>query len=342
MNRKIAFLILSSTLIASLAVSPVLPLELPVLKTVIIEAKVDLSSESGIYAYNYTLTNPSTNIGEIWVFDIDISKPSGGLELSKEGLVNKGDYAENTSKAISEQTIPGITTVPMIPVGMQSPPNWGGGLSVFGTAGWGNDEDLSFLPGLTQSDFIITSHGLPGIRAFKVKPYLDVDLLASSGLLIIPTNSEELERYKKDLAVLKDSVSVKGKTIGPTAPPANFVAVDFLSYLIDLKHQAEALDWIGGTKFVADLDKKLDQTKEKLLKNNIESARGKLKSFINKIEAQFKETKEDEVEKIKEDKKGKGHDDKKFVTSEGYGLLKFNAKYLIDQLGQGEPKEDED
>ena len=110
---------------------------------------------------------------------------------------------------------------------------------------------------------------------------------------------------------------------------------------MDLRHQAQTLGWIGRPKLVAQLNKKLDQVKEKLQANNIPSARGKLKSFINKVEAQFKETKEHEVEKVKSPAKGKEREDKKFITSEGYGLLKFNAMYLRDQLGPGEKPEKE-
>lgn len=129
--------------------------------------------------------------------------------------------------------------------------------------------------------------------------------------------------------------------MGPVAPPVNFVPLDFLTYLIDLKHQAQTLGWIGGPKLVLELDKKLDQVKEKLAGSDIESAREKIESFIEKVEARYKETKEHEIEKIKEQKKeGKEPEEKKFVTSEGYALLKFNAEYLKDQLGK--PKERDD
>ncbi|HLB02530.1 MAG TPA: hypothetical protein VJM77_05295 [Nitrospiria bacterium] len=318
---------------------PILSQEPQSLNTVIINGEVRLTRESGVFRYTYTVTNPSTNTGQVGLIDIDISKPVGGLELSDEGLVNGPGYLEQSSKAILEQSVPGIPIVPMIPVGVQSPPNWIGGLSVLGTVGWGNaGESFRMLPGQSVSGYQITSRGLPGIRTFTAEPHLEYDHLP-----IVPPNEtdEDLERYKKDLAALKASESAKGKTIGPTAPPANFVALDFLSYLVDLKHQSQTLGWIGGPKFIAELDKKLDQVKEKLLANNIPSARGKLKSFINKVEAQFKETKEHEVEKVKAPEKWKKGEEKKFITAEGYGLLKFNAMYLRDQLGPGEKSEED-
>lgn len=176
------------------------------------------------------------------------------------------------------------------------------------------------------------SRGLPGIRTITIYPRMPFELLARD-------DDPPEEQARKDALI--EEVAFKGKTIGPTAPPAKFVALDFLSYLSDLKHQAQTQGWIGGPKFVAELDKKLDQVKEKLQANNIPSARGKLKSFINKVESQFKETNEHEVEKVKAPGKGKKVEEKKFIISEGYGLLKFNAIHLRDQLGSGEKPEEE-
>jgi hypothetical protein len=126
-----------------------------------------------------------------------------------------------------------------------------------------------------------------------VQPFIDPRGLPED---IVPKTVEESKAFDK-------AISIFGKTIGPTAPPANFIPLDFLAYLIDLKHQAQALGWIGGPKLVEELDKKLDQVKEKLLEGHIESAQGKLKSFIKKVQAHFKETKKREIEKIKGNKR---------------------------------------
>ncbi len=321
MIKKIVFqlMILLIVLIVGFTASFVSAQDLPYLKTITFEAGVEFSPDNGTFTYTYTVTNPSTNKGDIWSIEIDISKPTGGTELSKEGLVNGPGYLEHTSQAIAEQTIPGITTVPMIPVGLSSPPDWSSGLSVVGTAGWGSSDDALFLPGQTLNDFLMTSRGLPGIRAFKVEPYLDVDLLAEAGFLIYPESNEDLEKYKKDLKTPEDSVSVKGKTIGPTAPPANFVAIDFLSYLVDLKHQAFELGWITNKGVENSLDAKLDQVKAKLQAGDTKTASNLLNAFLNELDAQGCES---------YDNCPKG----KHLTPEAWGLLYFNGEYLLERL----------
>lgn len=306
---------------------------IPKLVDVKVKTSISLDEKTGIYSYSYSIENRKENIGCIWRIEIDIKKPDGGVDLPKEGLIN--------AKRFANLDIPNEDAPPMIPVTFPSLPKankliiWSAGLTGRGQARWNSNRyTYQIMPGDTITGLVLTTYGLPSIRDFKIKPkYIaeDKDLMEMFGLSEI-TEGEGTEL----LSTFYENISFKGKTLGPTAPPANFVALDFLSYLIDLKHQAFELGWIGGPKLVEDLDKKLDQAKEKLQDNNIESARGKLKSFINKLEAHFKETKEHEIEKAKHD------EDKKFVTSEGYGLLKFNAKYLMDQLGEGEPKEDED
>lgn len=180
--------------------------------------------------------------------------------------------------------------------------------------------DIGMKPGEEQGGFSFASEGLPGI----VTAYFE----GEPRVFTIWKDEPPLEiEAELDKFTIFPMGAVQRKTVGPVAPPAHFIPLDFLAYLIDLKHQAADLGWIGGPKLVEELDKKLDQVKEKLTANEIEPAVGKLKSFIEKVEAHYKEIKEHEIEKIKE-----GKEEKKFVTSEGYALLKFNAEYLREQL----------
>lgn len=189
--------------------------------------------------------------------------------------------------------------------------------------------------GGSREGFSFQSKGLPGVAQAYFRGYTK----------IIAFPEEEPLSFEEKFKPIGDfpNNTVQRKTVGPVAPPANFVPLEFLTYLIDLKHQAQTLGWIGGPKLVLELDKKLDEVKGKLFASEIESAVGKLTSFIEKVEAHYKETKEHEIEKIKEPEKkeGKEPEEKKFITSEGYALLKFNAEYLKDQLSKSkEPEED--
>lgn len=81
-------------------------------------------------------------------------------------------------------------------------------------------------PGQTQGEFEITSYGLPDIRKAEIEPKF---VLSVDHFVI----REDMGKAIK----IEEEIIYHTKTIGPTAPPANFVPLDFLAYLIDLKHQ---------------------------------------------------------------------------------------------------------
>ncbi|MBI3585326.1 MAG: hypothetical protein HY096_15420 [Nitrospinae bacterium] len=292
--------------------------ELPNISDTKLKVKVMLAD--GIYSYMYTITSGNTNTGQIWSFDIDVRKPENSIEVSGEGLVNGPGYLEHTSAQILSET----TTPKMIPVGLFSPPNWNSGPDILGRVGWGsNDVQYRILPGQSLGSFKITSRGIPILRDFIIEPKL------------IPP-SEESDITIEQIQEIEDKVAFKGKTLGPTAPPADFKPIDFHNYIISLKHEAYKLGWIiqgkdddKGKKedeekgIMKSLDEKLDKAKKKLEKGDTKEAVEKLKSFIHEVEGLYKEDKDKEKEDHRHE----------HITSEAYALLKYNAQYLIEQLG---------
>ena len=262
--------------------------------------KSEVIYDGDIYTYSYTIISGPSNAGQIWSFDIDIKHPQGGVELSGEGLVNGPGYAKHTSaQVLSEPTTP-----KMIPVGLWSPSTWTSGLSVFGESGWGSKAaQYRISPGQSLSGFQISTRGLPGIKNFKIEPKL---IPPSAGDTEESGEPVSLEEYQ----AVEDKVAFKGKTIGPTAPPADFKPIPFLDYIISLKHEAYNLGWIKNTGIEQSLDAKLDNAKKKIEQGNIEAAKNILAAFINEVEAQ----------------------NGKHLTSEAYALLKYNVQYLISKL----------
>lgn len=307
--------------------------ELPNINNTQLKIKVEFADNT--YTYRYTISSENTNTGKIWIFAIDIKKPEGGIDLSREGLANGPGYLKHTSaQVLSEPTTP-----KMIPVGLFSPPNWNSGVGILGQVTWGaNDDEYIIFPRYSLSGFQITSRGLPGLRDFIMRPKL------------IPP-SEESDITREQIKAVKDQVAFKGKTLGPTAPPADFKPLDFLNYIISLKHEAYNLGWIVQDKdndkgkkddeekgIMKSLDKKLEKAKEKFEKGNTKEAIEKLKSFLYEVEALYKKDKDDEHgEKDKKENHAYEH-----ITSEAYALLKYNTEYLIDQLnGEKEEKKEE-
>lgn len=268
------------------------------------QLKAEVIIDGSIYTYNYTIISGSTNTGKIWSFDIDIRQSQGGVELSAEGLVNGPGYAKHTSAQILSEP----TTPKMIPVGLWSPLNWNSGLSVFGQAGWGsNDAQYRILPGQRLTGFQIITRGLPSIKDFKIEPKL---IPPSAGDTEEPSLAPTPEEALSIIQAVEDKASFKGKTIGPTAPPADFRPVEFLNYIITLKHQSTSFGWIKNAGIEQSLDAKLDNARKKLKEENITAAKNILNAFLNEVEAQ----------------------NGKHLTSEAYALLKYNVQYLIDNL----------
>lgn len=201
---------------------------------------------------------------------------------------------------------------------------------------WFNPEGIPI--GKTQDGFSFKSKGLPSIvsmslwgkrRArYSVPGDYDTDKIIESFGRVYDNLKEQ---YKEKFEY------VTRKTIGPKDPPADFKAIDFLNYIISLKHEAYNLGWIVQGRdddkdkhddeekgIMKSLDKKLEKAKAELVKGDAREAIEKLKSFIHEVEALYKEGKEEKHEK----EEGHSH-----ITSEAYALLKYNAIYLIEQLG---------
>jgi hypothetical protein len=335
--------------------SPVLAIEL---KEMDVRADVVFSPDTEIYTYEYRVTNPDMNTTNIDTLAVYRRKPDGAMDLSMKDLIvifrseppipptdylRDKTYEENLRETL-EVNPRAATLPPTIPVGVRPPAWWTTGFNVDSTVEWSamdpdRDGRYEIHPGETKGGYELTSYGLPGIRTARVQASVNIKQpLEEAFKEALKTTPIEEMTAEQMMAINQQAlkmISVEVKTLGPTAPPANFVSLDFLAYLIDLKHQAADLGWIGGRKLVEELDKKLDQVKEKLAAGETEPARGMLGAFINKVEAHYKETKEQKIEPVKG-----GKEEKKFITSEGYALLKFNAKYLREQLDK--PKEPED
>ena len=77
-----------------------------------------------------------------------------------------------------------------------------------------------------------------------------------------------------------------------------------------MKHEAFSLGWITNQGIEQSLDAKLENAKKKIEQGNTNAAKNILEAFINEVEAQKD----------------------KHLTSEAYGLLKYNVEYLIGKL----------
>lgn len=243
-----------------------------------------VSENIKIFEYDYRLINDSQSKQSIWLFDVIIPV---------ENIIDSADF----------------------PAGWREP-GWSGkklhGLAMPPySVGWIAQEGNVMKPSLTQTGFIFrTLFGLPGITNYYIEGYAP-----------LPICEEELEEGDETIPGYHDLTpygpGVVGKTLGPTAPPADFKPVEFLDYIIRMKHEAYSLGWIKSKGIEQSLDAKLDNARKKLAEGKTAVAKEILKAFVNEVEAQGCET----YEKCS-----------KHLTSEAYALMKYNAEYLIGRL----------
>jgi hypothetical protein len=298
----------------------------PSLNSVIISATVSIEKSNSMFFFDYTLKNSVNNVGSIISYDIDISASPNSNKLDTIGLRFEND---GFTEGHFRRRFPTLKDK-IVPVSfLSSPGRWGGLFSNNLTAGW-NGYPL-IRPGETLGDFIIMSKGIPGIRRCIVSPRFDVDELFPD----IEDTTRTLTIAQMDS--IREAVNFRGWTIGPTAPPLNFVPVIWIDTLISYKHQAVTLGWLKDKKeeqkdeddeekedgVVAKLDKRLEKARAELLKGDSIKARKELEKFVKKVEKLYKESDEEE---------GKNKPEKVVITSEGFALLKYNAEYLIDRL----------
>jgi hypothetical protein len=130
--------------------------------------------------------------------------------------------------------------------------------------------------------------------------------LPRTGIYYIKGNNGDVNFSTEDLV----TNSVRGTTLSPYDPPNPFDAGIFTDTLRSFASQACNLKWIDNKGICQSLQAKLKNVQNQLGKGKTKVAINSLQAFLNEVEAQ----------------KGK------HLTSEGFGLLYYNGKYLLKML----------
>lgn len=285
--------------------------ELPYLRDLSVQATVNFNPNTGIYTYSFSINNGHSSNGKIDELEIDISRDSQSISYDTVGL----QFAKTWMEGSFQRMYPKLAHR-IVPVGFPAvPPSWDGLIGIDGTAAFFTAE-RDILQGQTLSGFVMSSKGLPGVRRFIAHPYYDPNDYYPS---IDDVSVEEAAKIVAQVDSDMENIAFKGKTLGPTAPPADFKPIEFLNYIINMKHEAFTLGWIKNKGIENSLDAKLDNTKKKIEQGNTQAAKGILNAFINEVEAQGCESYDNCTEG-------------KHLTPEAYALLKYNVQYLISNL----------
>jgi hypothetical protein len=291
---------LSTILLSCLVVSACEGQDIPSITTAAVG--VSVVAANGILRYNYSLGNPTLNTAAIGSFRLDVSTPKNGGALSGADLDSGPGFLSANSAAIMSEP----TASQMVPFGCYVPANWIATATVDGELLWGAEDDTSTIqPGTQLGGFQITTYGIPSIRQFRIEPALDFDSLPLSE----PT-PETLASYATQFSTLLNTVSYSAKTVGPTAPPANFDPVTFMQTIQSYKEQAFQQGWIDNSGIANSLDVKLNVALNSLQAHDNNTAKNVLNAFLNEVQAQSG----------------------KHLSTEAVALLEFNAQYLLSKL----------
>jgi len=166
---------------------------------------------------------------------------------------------------------------------------------------WGAPTEAQVRPGSSASGFKFTSiSSLPGIVDYYAEGDTEPPCFQPGEAIDYIPGYDDHTPY---------GPGTVGKTIGPVPIPKPFNPISFIGSLTSLNEKCYSLSWIKGTETKQALKKILLDGKRQLEKGQIISAKNTLLAFIDKIE-----------------------ENKERLTPEAYGVLKFNGKYLIENL----------
>ncbi len=339
--------------------------EIPVLKTVTIQATVTLNPRNNFYTYEYKMMNGNASTGCIRRFQIDIASPKNALKLPDSGLVDYPRYIDRNA-LLSEMA------VSIVPVGIPVLPNvngfksaWSAGFSVRGFVDWASsNRAFDVPPGKEIKGLQMTSYGLPSLRAFIISPSYN----PSPRVVVTPENEDSVrnylpersERENKALLRIRDSIQWKGVTVAPAAPPLNSSLLVWVDTLLSYTRQSVALGWLGAGRdddcdndehpqngIEKNIVRRLSMARKDLERGDSVKARRDLESLVKKVDRIWKRVGDggkregrgrgDDGERGKGI--GRGREKNVIMTSEAYALLKYNSEYLIDRLPMRERHE---
>jgi hypothetical protein len=262
-----------------------------------------LHSGDGLFTYNYFVTNGPMSAADIADFKVDISRSSIGEELSTNGIVQgSGSLVEYQTAVLARST-----SVPTIPAGLSSPPGWLGMIGVDGFAKWSSQtEPNSLKPGESGGTYQIQSPGLPGIRQFQARPYLRAESLS----LVPPINDLDAPRYEAELRAFQAAASFSGVSVGPTAPPAEFMPSEFLIMIQQYKAVADRVGWIRDPSLSRALQEMLQTAQLALTKKQTAEAKASIQRIFVMLDRSPNNA----------------------LSAEADALLRFNMEYLLRKL----------
>ena len=286
-------------------------LPIPVLRDVQIRAEARHDAARGWYVYAYTVSNPARNTGEIDGIEIDIQNPYGtrlaadGLTISRGG--NPYDYQQQYDR-IKASPYWGRHLPLFVPVGLKVPPRWNSGLKVTEVASMHPSAGYdSIKPGMSQGGFELTSYGLPAIRDVWFTP---------EWVFMVADHDAVTLADREAAGQIEQDIKYQTVTLGPSGVDRGSFA--HWNLLRDDLARAIQLGWFPDAVLANALSTQLAAAREALETRDLYLTHQRLNALFATISASTPAQR----------------------TSEGYGLMYFNVKAIIESTNYNteEPK----
>jgi len=230
------------------------------------------TADSGTYSYGYTLTNPLSATGEIWLFKVDVSTMTRwplnpGATFPVQGGAATAPMSDHVQLL---EPFSGTRGSRVVLVDQRAPAGWNGGLNRQGFVQFAaSDRAFSIQPGVSRTNFEVRSNQPPTIREAMLVPWW------------VPLYDDHDTATSEDRAAafqVERSLPVHGYVLGPhDLPTGERLREDLL--------QAQAIGWIGDAQLLAALLGRLDAALAARQAGDGATAQTLLQGFIDAVGA---------------------------------------------------------
>ena len=291
----------------------------PILTNARISADAAFDQTASTYTYDYTVTNPAGNTGEIWDIKIDVSADAStnGMANNTWGLtIPSGLSREDFATALSDRVATNnrlsepwpLQPQTIVPFGSNVPPGWFGELGIDSVASFNSSNGKwRITPGTSLGGFQLISYGVPTIRDVQLIP-LWMHIVADHDAV---STADRLAAGQVERDIIFHTVS-----LGPSSVAYGSFA--HWNQLRDDLVRAKQLGWITDPTLASTLTSQLAAARQALDAKDFYTAKTLLQPMLATINQSAPAQR----------------------TSEGYALVYLNVLALINNTlnTQIEPK----
>lgn len=254
----------------------------PIFQGVQTRAAVTVDPTTQVYSYTYTVSNPSSNTGQILMIGVDLSTkfpksftpPFDSTGFTIPYGANTLTFDDMVSMLSSVMQLPSSSGY-LVAYGQQVPAGWAGGLDVRGFAQFNSRSSSgTVVPGGSITGLVLQSRGVPTIVKTEASP--DWQLVLNSEADLAPGMLQAAEQ-------ISDSLVVRSVTLGPSGVSAG--SYGHWDQLRDDLTQAIQLGWLVDPVLANTLVTQLASARQALDANDGTTAKTRLNALIQTISA---------------------------------------------------------